>query len=700
VFDQLFGKRDTPGVLRVLGQFFWSLQRAILRAAEPLDLKSLLDANARSDTPLDDDALVHRVHWTLATRLDRERRVILGPRFKSPDRTLEEVLRHPYVRAAIEETAKREHKSVEEVTRVARKELVRLGARPTPWLFPWAEKILDAVFNRIYDGIEVDEDGLQRIRDAARSGPVVLLPSHKSHLDYLLMSYVCWRAGMAIPLIAAGDNLAFWPLGPVLRRFGAFFIRRSFGGARLYTTLVDTYLRKLLSQWTTIEFFIEGGRSRTGKLLAPKLGLLTMVTEAAQAAGANVAYVPISIGYERIVEERSFEYELSGGQKRAENASQLVESLPRVLSSRYGRAYIQVGEIQRFEPRRSDGDRWQSASAPSSGASRRARLEQSHARRAEVALLADRVMREINRVTPVTPVALVATALLSRQRGGMPRDELLARIDHLVFDLRTLGARFASVLAVGYERAARPYRVEAIDQVIALLVESNSIEVHGPAHDAIYRVPDRRRIALDYYKNNLLHFFVPRALLAAAILAVRKESEASKRTQVRAVREAFDALRAMFSREFSFDADREREFVLALQSAIDRGDVVCDGETLAVADARALERLHFNAGMLRNFIEAWWLSVRAIALYLDGGSMPAKDLVARTIALGQRWLLTGELSRPEAVTRPLIEHSFAHWRAIGVLVGGESGPQRRTERFATREAMESLIAEIARYLFV
>ncbi|MFO0556585.1 MAG: 1-acyl-sn-glycerol-3-phosphate acyltransferase [Polyangiales bacterium] len=695
VFDQIFGRRDTPGVVRVLGQFFWYLRRAILRAAEPLDLKALLDANARSDAPLDDDALVNRVHWMLATRLDRERRVILGPRFKAPDRTLDEVIRHPHVRAAIEDAAKRENKSVEDVTRAARKELVRLGARPAPWMFPWAEKVMDAVFNRIYDGIEVDQDGLQRIRDAARSGPVVLLPSHKSHLDYLLMSYVCWRAGMAIPLIAAGDNLAFWPAGPVLRRFGAFFIRRSFGGARLYTTLVDTYLRKLLAQWTTIEFFIEGGRSRTGKLLAPKLGLLTMVTEAADAAGANVAYVPISIGYERVVEERSFEHELSGGEKRAEDAGQLVESLPRVLASRYGRAYIQVGEIQRFERPRSQSDRPQSEPPPAARASKRALLEKANARRAEVAVLGDRVMREINRVTPVTPAALVATALLSRRRGGMPREELLERIDQLVLDLRALGARFAGALAVGYEGGRRPYRVDAIDQVIALFVESKSVEAHGPAHEAISQVPDGRRIALDYYKNNLLHFFVARALLAAATLAARKESEAPSLAQVR---EEFDALRAMFSKEFSFDADREREFALALQSAIDRGDLVRDGETLAIADARALERLRFDAGMLRNFVEAWWLSARAIVQHLEGGSMLAKDLVARTIALGQRWLLTGELTRREAVTRPLIERAFAHWREMGVLVGGDSGPQRRTERFAEREAMESLVAEIARYL--
>jgi glycerol-3-phosphate O-acyltransferase len=694
VLDQIFGRPDYPGKLRVFAQFFWYLRRAILRAGEPLNLQAILAENAASDQPLDDDALVNRVHWILVSRLDRERRVILGPRIKSPDRTLEEVIRHPHVRAAIEEASQRENKPIELVTRQARSELVRLGARPAPWLFPWAERAMDAVFNRIYDGIEVDEDGLRRIRDAARSGPVVLLPSHKSHLDYLLMSYVYWRAGMAIPLIAAGDNLAFWPAGPVLRRFGAFFIRRSFGGARLYTTLVDTYLRKLLAQWTTIEFFIEGGRSRTGKLLAPKVGLLSMVTEAAAAAGANVAYVPISIGYERVVEERSFEHELSGGEKRAEDAGQLVESLPRVLASRYGRAYIQVGEIQRFERSSASEPAPSEPSAPPRS-SKRALLDRANSRRAAVTVLADRVMREINRVTPVTPAALVATALLSRRRGGMPRAELLSHIDALVLELEALGARFAAALAVGYEGGRRPYRVDAIDQVIALLVENKSLEVHGPAHDAIYQVPDSRRIALDYYKNNLLHFFVTRALLASAALASRRDSGPATVAQLR---EEFDALRAMFAKEFAFDADADHEFEQALESACGRADLARDGHVVVIPDAAALERLRFDAGMVRNFVEAWWLAARAIEQFLDGGSVLAKDLVGKTIVLGQRWLLTGELTRREAVTRPLIDRAFAHWRELGVLVGGDSGPQRRTERFEPSAAMSALVAEISRYL--
>ncbi len=118
---------------------------------------------------------------------------------------------------------------------------------------------------------------------------------------------------------------------------------------------------------------------------------------------------------------------------------------------------------------------------------------------------------------------------------------------------------------------------------------------------------------------------------------------------------------------------------------------------MTIADRAAIERLRFDAGMLRNFVEAWWLTARAAEL-LDKGSIPAKELVNKALSLGQRWLLTGELTRREAVTRPLVERAFAQWREAGVLVGGDSGPQRRTERFSERSALDALVREVGRYL--
>ena len=165
----------------------------------------------------------------------------------------------------------------------------------------------------MFSAVEVDEAGIERLRELAKEGTLVLLPSHKSHMDYVLLAWILYRHKLPMPVIAAGDNLNFLPVGPILRRAGAFFIRRSFAGDRLYSAVVDAYVRRLIKDGSPLEFFLEGGRSRTGKLLPPKLGLLSLVVDAALGVPTRTTwFCPVSIGYERFVEEKAFVRELSG----------------------------------------------------------------------------------------------------------------------------------------------------------------------------------------------------------------------------------------------------------------------------------------------------------------------------------------------------------------------------------------------------
>jgi 1-acyl-sn-glycerol-3-phosphate acyltransferase len=240
---------------------------------------------------------------------------------------------------------------------------------------------------------------------------------------------------MAPPLIAAGDNLSFFPLGPVLRHSGAFFIKRSFKGKKLYPQLVDAYIRKILVEGWNVEVFVEGGRSRTGKMLPPKLGILTMIVDAALKLRGHkeIRFVPISIGYERIVEEGSYVAESEGGDKQPENLQSLLRT-PRVLRSRYGRLYLQFGEILSFDEAYAETTALGSEKhgAPAEPAHELTPPE----RRALVQRIAHRVTYEINRVTMVTPAALAATVAddPSRKRG-IARKDLRARAEVLVAGL-------------------------------------------------------------------------------------------------------------------------------------------------------------------------------------------------------------------------------------------------------------------------
>src|SRR5258706_7227157 len=178
-----------------------------------------------------------------------------------------------------------------------------------------------------------------------------------------MLSFVFFRHNLQLPLVAAGDNLSFFPLGPIFRRGGAFFIRRSFGGDRLYGAVVDAYIRRLIREGYSIEFFLEGGRSRTGKLLPPKLGLLNMIVEGALAVpNKEVYFVPVSIGYDRLVEGSAYVRELTGGEKQKEDARGLLKTT-RVLRGHYGRLNIQFGEILSMHDIRRGGD-----AAPAGGA--------------------------------------------------------------------------------------------------------------------------------------------------------------------------------------------------------------------------------------------------------------------------------------------------------------------------------------------
>lgn len=325
VVDALFGPREWPGRLRTLAQFLLNYQHVILRAGEPLDLAQFLATEGPGSS---DEVLVRRLTYALLRRLERERRAVVGPSKKPLDRLRDEVVRSPKLARTIVELAGEGNKERRALTARAHAMLRKLESAQDMNAVRVMDAAFDATLAKMYSDVEVDVAGLERLKQASKDGTLVLLPSHKSHVDYIILTRVFYHARMPAPVIAAGDNLSFFPLGPILRRGGAFFIRRSFKGDRLYGAVVDAYVRRLILDGQSLEVFLEGGRSRTGKLLSPKLGLLSMIVDGALAAGKRVYFCPISIGYERIVEEKSLVRELTGGEKRKEDVRGLLRAMP------------------------------------------------------------------------------------------------------------------------------------------------------------------------------------------------------------------------------------------------------------------------------------------------------------------------------------------------------------------------------------
>jgi glycerol-3-phosphate O-acyltransferase len=673
VVDALFGSSEWPGQMRSTAQFLANWRHATLRSGEPVDVGEFL---AREEDGVGDDVLVRRLTYTLLRRLERERRAIVGRAKKPADRLREEVVRSPKLQKVIADMAGEGTSEREVITARAFGMLREMEAA----LDMNAVAALDPVFAKGTSRIE-------RVRELGKEGTVVFLPSHKSHMDYLALAWVLYRHKLPLPLIAAGDNLNFFPVGPIFRRAGAFFIRRTFSGDRLYMAVVDAYVRRLIKEGSALEFFLEGGRSRTGKLLSPKLGLLSIVVDAALGVPTRTTwFCPVSIGYERFIEEKAFVAEVSGGEKEKEDVRGLVKAID-VMVGRYGRLSVQFGKpmtlgeiLREVDPKATPDDLATMTPAR---------------RRAVITRLAWRVMHEINAVTAVTPGSLVATALLAHDRRGISQVDLFDACDRLARTLLRAGARFSPSLgAHGQQRSG-------IREALDLFTRAGHVEAHvlpgDGAGDVIYVVPPEARMSLDLAKNVIMHFFVARALIATALLASPGAPLAAD-----TVRERVLALSRLFKHEFTFRADAKFETIFDEEvAAMER-----DGELTRVVlkpsdgaggllpkgdDGRAQVELY--ARLVESFVDGYRVAARGLAALLKG-PLPLKDVVKRAIPTGERMFLAGEIARREAVSRPLLENAYASFVDQGYL-SRTGGKLALTESYATAGALGTIEARIA-----
>ncbi|MDH5671750.1 MAG: 1-acyl-sn-glycerol-3-phosphate acyltransferase [Myxococcales bacterium] len=688
--DMLLGPREWPSSLRTAGQFLYNYRHVELRAGEPFSLASYLEG----EHDCSDEVHVRRVIYAILRRLERERRTATGPARKSADRQRLQVLRSPKLQNTISHMAGERKEDQAALQQRAIKMLEAAQARPDSATIKALEVLLDRVFHRIYAGIEVDEEGVARLRELSKEGSLVLLPSHKSHVDYLVISYILNARNLQLPMIAAGDNLSFFPLGPILRRAGGFFIRRAFRGDRLYSSTIEAYVRRLLRDGFTLELFLEGGRSRTGKLLEPKFGLLSMIVDAALSLPTRqISFVPVSIGYERIVETGAYEHEMTGGEKQKEDAAGLLKSTE-VLRHRYGRINLQFGSALTLSGMRDE-----------LGIGKDAELTPPR-RRAVVTRLANRTMDEINRVTAVTPGALTALALLSDRRRGVSHEELMVRCQRLLGVLCSMGARVTP-------RVARDSRLreEAISEVAQMFIDGDLLEAHESDDGAraferralrtgagvIYSVPDRKRVELDTAKNHIVHFFVERGLVALSVLYPPgpPSDEPSVRARVQ-------SLSKLFKHEFRFRADASFDEIFedTLDNMLAAGELCRDPRGLLPGDGHdgwpARVWLRTYAAIMRNFLEAYRVAARGLTLLLKG-PMADKDLVKRSLGIGHRMYMAGDLELREAISKPLIQNALQAFREEGYL-RQRDGKLSLTPSFDSSEAVNAIEGRLAGFL--
>lgn len=692
--DLLIGPPEAPSATWTIARLLSDPRRVRLRGAEPLNLDEFLRHNAQ----LPEKALTRRLVYSIMRRLGKERRGFSGPIVKAPERIREDIIRSPRMREIIDDLAGGDAKQADDLRARAVSMMLQLQAKPEYITIRTLAKFVELFIHKIYAGIEVTKGDVERLRLAARDGTLILLPSHKSHVDYMVVSYQFNQMGLPTPMIAAGDNLDFFPMGPLARQSGAFFIRRSFKGDRLYAAVVDAYVRRMIRDGFPIEVFLEGGRSRTGKLLEPKLGLLSMIVDATLAESQRRTYfVPISIGYERIVETDSYGREMTGGEKRKENAAGLLRSR-RIFKYRYGRINLQVGEIVTL-------DKWTDDAGLADGES----LKPAK-RRALVARLARHVMDEINHVTAVTPGALTALVLLSHSHRGLSHEIVVHRAGALLTLLQHSGVRTVEATAT----PAGTLRPSAIREALQLFADGELLEIYATGESdaareqrrrgrlqagpgSFYVVPDPKRLALDTSKNIIIHFFVPQALFALAWLAGTTTDNS-----IEAVHNRFCDLRLLFTHEFRLGtkADGDQSFQRLLQECLELGFLTREGENLTLGapygEVPAVKWLMLLAEILVNYLEGYRVAARALTLALEQ-SLPMKEFLKRALVTGNRMFFAGEILRRESVTKSILRNALAafadqHWVSL------HGDKVSVTDNTASQTAIDGLEARIVLFL--
>ncbi len=667
----LLGAEDQPGHVSRLWAAAARGSKVIVQAGEPLDLARFSEHYA--EEPPARRARILRV--ALRRYLYREQSIVRGPKARSHRWMRRLVLSSSAVREAARQEVAETGQSEARVQRRVARTFDRIAARMTHRWVQFAALATTLLWNRIYSGVDVREDDIDKMRQAQRRGGLVLLPCHRSHLDYLLVSSIMYKHGLALPHIAAGINLSFWPAGPIFRHLGAFFVKRSFKGDRIFPAVFAQYLKQLLREGFPIEFFIEGGRSRTGKLLHPKLGMLGMTVDAMTAVrrpNFELTLLPINISYEQLAEENVYARELAGEKKKSEGIGDMIKAR-RVLFQRYGRVYLRVGEPIQLREAMEDLDKpWD---------------ELDRHRRGEwLRYVGERVLHRINRQALVLPSALVATALLAHHRRGARRATVFERCTRMLAFLEASGAKLGASMA---------WPGHAVEEALQTFVKGKKIECFEDEEGPVYRITDQSRVTLEYYKNSLLHFFAPASILALVLRKQIREAgiprgelaEAGLPVDLAAAGIPFRTLAWILRYEFIFDPDTtvatmQREATERLRAY---GALEGEGDDARVVDPTRLDEL---ANLLANFVESYWLALHA-AHGLADRTLGPKELVDAIHKVGRGIYAVEEIRRAEALSAVNLRNAVTAFQEEGIFrprsdAGGlefDEASYQQTKRF-------------------
>lgn len=605
-------------------------ERCRIAVGEPAPLSDLR-ARWRGPAAGETISLADFVARQAQLALERAERRRRGARYKVPRLVHEEILARPSFRGGVARLARQLGRSEADVAREASCDLAEIAARHEPITIDLAMRLYRFLYTRGYDReLRYDKTRLEQVAALSQRSPVVFLPTHRSNLDHPALHCMLWENGLPPTHTAGGINMNFFPLGPMFRRAGVFFIRRTFKDDEIYKLVLHHYIDYLVEKRFSLEWYIEGGRSRSGKLLPPKYGMLAYVVDAyRRGKSEDVHLIPVSIAYDQIQDVGDYVAEQRGAAKQKESFGWFLGLVRRLR--RYGEIHIRFGDPISLAAALGEPDP-DAEPAPD---------EDNLA----IQKLAFETCVRINAVTPISATSLVTLALLGVGDQALTLDEIVRSLERIVeyvekrklptfgnFDLHTS---------------------EGVTAALDELVRSDVVKRFDEGPELVYRIADGAQLAAAYYRNAVIHFFTTGAIAELALIGVADADG----DRVQAFQEEALRLRDLLKFEFFFP-DREA-FLADLRSEVAYHDADWEQRLARGAeDVFALVR-HFRPlsshRVVRPFLESYRVLAEVLVRWDVEKPVDKKELLDRSLALGKQWLLQRRLRNAESISKTYFE---------------------------------------------
>ncbi|MCF7506760.1 MULTISPECIES: glycerol-3-phosphate 1-O-acyltransferase PlsB [Vibrio] len=621
----------------------------LVRFSPVVSLRYMANSHGTDSTIAHKLARVARIHFS------RQKLAASGPNLPSRQALFDRLLKSEAIKKAIEDEAQAKNISIEKASKEAQDIMDEIAANFSYSLIKRGEKILGWLWNKLYQGLHISN--ASTVRKLAQDGhEIVYVPCHRSHMDYLLLSYVLYHEGMVPPHIAAGINLNFFPAGPIFRHGGAFFIRRSFKGNKLYSTIFREYLAELFAKGYSVEYFSEGGRSRTGRLLQAKTGMLAMTIQA-MLRGMNrpVTLVPVYIGYEHVMEVATYAKELRGKRKEKENASLVIRTLRKLRN--FGKGYVNFGEpIQLNQYLNEHAPEWTKDIDPM-GTSKPQWMNPV------VNDLATKMMTHINDAAATNALTLCATALLASRQRALSRDSLVSQINCYLSLLKNVP--YSDTFTVPKDSAED--LVKHAESLNKFLIESDSM-------GDIISLDRHQSILMTYYRNNIIHLFALPSLIAQMTIRQRGLS-------IEAIQKNVAAIYPFLKKELFLSYD-ESQLEGVVANIID--ELVSQGMIVVSDNEVTINQSNSQALMLLGRTISETLQRYSIALNLlaENPELDKSDLEQKSQDIAQRLGRLHGINAPEFFDKGVFASMFATLKQQQYLDNDGNCDLEKTQQFA------------------